>query len=260
MTFEGQVIAVTGAAGGLGLEASKHFARAGASVALIDLYAEPLAEARELIEGAPDKIITIAADTADSGAMGNAITGIVNRFGRLDGLIANAGVRMKSTLVSELDDEIWDRTLRVNLRGVFVTCRAAARAMIQAKSGAIVTVASISGQAPRLGQSAYCASKAGVIQLSRVLALELAEHHIRVNTLCPGTINTPMMKRVQLQDGPQAINDRIYGSLERFRPGIPLRRVAEPEDVVPMIAFLLSGAAKHITGQTIFVDGGESIV
>jgi short chain dehydrogenase len=88
-------------------------------VALIDLYAEPLAEARELIEGAPDKIITIAADTADSGAMGNAVIGIVNRFGRLDGLIANAAVRIKSTLVSELDDEIWDRLLRVNLRGVF---------------------------------------------------------------------------------------------------------------------------------------------
>lgn len=193
MTFEGQVIAVTGAASGLGLEASKYFALAGASVALIDLDAKLLEQARELIEAHREKIITIAADTAESGAMANAITTIINRYGRLDGLIANAGVRMKSTLVSDLDDELWDRLLRVNLRGVFVACRSAARAMIQAKSGAIVTVASISGQAPRLGQSAYCASKAGVIQFSRVLALELAEHHIRVNTLCPGTINTPMM-------------------------------------------------------------------
>src|SRR5262249_22670505 len=109
MTFDGQVIAVTGAAGGLGLEATKHFPRAGASVALIDLQAEPLAEAVQLVEGEPDKMFTIAADTADSGAMGNAITSIVDRFGRLDGLIANAGVRMKSTPVSELNDEIWDR-------------------------------------------------------------------------------------------------------------------------------------------------------
>jgi 2,3-dihydro-2,3-dihydroxybenzoate dehydrogenase len=132
--------------------------------------------------------------------------------------------------------------------------------MIAAKSGAIVAVASLSGFAPRIGQSAYCVSKAGVIQFARTLALELAEHRIRVNSVCPGTVNTALIKQAQAQDGPQILQDRIYGNAARFRPGIPLRQIAEPEDIAATILFLLSPAARHITGQTIFVDGGESIV
>ena len=101
--------------------------------------------------------------------------------------------------------------------------------MIEAKSGAVVAIASLSGHAPRIGQSAYCVSKAGVIQFARTLALELAEHRIRVNVICPGTVNTALLKLAQAQEGPQVVQDRIYGSLPGFRPGIPLRRIAERE-------------------------------
>ena len=132
--------------------------------------------------------------------------------------------------------------------------------MIAARSGAIVTVASLSGYAPRIGQSAYCVSKAGVIQFTRTLALELSEHCVRANAVCPGTVNTAILKQAQTQDGPQVLQERIYGSPARFRPGIPLRQIADPEDIAMTILFLLSSAARHITGQTIFVDGGESIV
>jgi 2,3-dihydro-2,3-dihydroxybenzoate dehydrogenase len=261
MSYEGQAIAVTGAANGIGLETARMLAARGASVALIDLDSVALASAAQLFsESNHQAVMTIAADTADTDAMENAIAEVLRRFGRLDALVANAGIRMHSTPIVELEDEIWDRVIRVNLRGVFVSCRAAARPMIEKKAGCIVVVASISGHAVRIGQSAYCASKAGAIQLGRVFALELAEHRIRVNTVCPGTVNTAMFKLAQAQDGPQVLQERIYGSASRFRPGIPLRQIAEPEDVASAIVFLLSSDARHITGQTVFVDGGESIV
>ena len=260
MSFETKVVAVTGSASGIGFETARQLASSGASVALLDIDARALAVAERTIPHAEGQLMSLAADTAETSQMESAVQAITARFGRLDGLVANAGIRMRSTRVTELDDDVWDRLMRVNLRGVFVACRAAARPMIAANSGAIVAVASLIGFAPRIGQSAYCVSKAGVIQLSRALALELAEHRIRVNAVCPGTVNTAILKQAQAQDGPQTLQDRIHGSTTRFRPGIPLRQIAEPEDIAATILFLLSPAARHITGQTIFVDGGESII
>jgi len=255
-----KVVAVTGAASGIGLETARQLAASGAKVALIDVDPAALPAAERAIPHTEGQLLCITADTAETPQMESAVQAITARFGRLDGLVANAGVRMRSTPVSELEDDVWDRQMRVNLRGVFVACRAGARPMVAAKSGAIVTVASLSGFAPRIGQSAYCVSKAGVIQFARTLALELSEHHIRVNAVCPGTVNTALLKQAHAQDGPQVLQDRIYGNAARFRPGIPLRQIAEPEDIAATILFLLSPAARHITGQTIFVDGGESIV
>jgi 2,3-dihydro-2,3-dihydroxybenzoate dehydrogenase len=254
------VVAVTGAASGIGLETTRQLVLSGSRVALIDLDPSALSVAEQTLPHAGGQLMTIRADTAETPQMESAVRAIIDRFGRLDGLVACAGIRMQSTLALDLEDDVWDRVLRVNLRGVFVACRAAARPMIAGKSGAIVAIASLSGHAPRIGQSAYCVSKAGVIQLGRTLALELAEHRIRVNMVCPGTVNTPLLKQAQAQDGPQVLQERIYGSAARFRPGIPLRQIAEPEDIAAAVLFLLSPAARDITGQTIFVDGGESIV
>ncbi len=260
MRQEARVVAVTGAASGIGLETARQLAASGAKVALIDVDSAALPAAERAIPHAEGQLLSLAADTAETSQMEGAVEAITARFGRLDGFVANAGVRMRSTPVMELDDAVWDRLMRVNLRGVFVACRAGARPMIAAKAGAIVAVASLSGFAARIGQSAYCVSKAGVIQFARTLSLELAEHRIRVNAVCPGTVNTAILKQAQVQDGPQVLHDRIYGNVARFRPGIPLRQIAEPEDIAGTILFLLSPAARHITGQTIFVDGGESIV
>ena len=227
MSFDGQAIAVTGAANGIGFETVKQLLAKDARVALIDIDRAATESAAQSLMQADGRVMALAADTADTSMMEKAIADAVVHFGRLDGLVANAGIRMHSTPVVDLEDDVWDRLVRVDLRGVFVACRAAARAMIKNKSGNIVTVASLSGHAARMGQSAYCASKAGAIQLSRVLALELAEYGIRVNSVCPGTVNTPMFKLAMAQDGPQVLTDRIHGSSSRLRPGIPLRRIAE---------------------------------
>lgn len=260
MEFSGKVIAVTGGASGIGLEAARQALERGASVAIFDLDAPELDRAKAGLAQYGDRVFAAVADAADLISMTRVTSQAVGKFGRLDGLVANAGIRMRSVPFTELDEDVWDQIIRVNLRGVFITCRAAAPHMIAAKAGAIVTVASISGQVARLDQSAYCAGKAGVIQLSRALALELAQYKIRVNAVCPGTVNTAMFQKALLQDGDKIMHDRVYGSAARFRSGIPLRRIAETDDLASSILFLLSDGACHITGQALFVDGGESII
>lgn len=260
MEIRGKVIAVTGGASGIGLETARQVLACGGSVAIFDLDAEKLDLAIKGLAQYGDRVFAADADAADLSSMTRVTDQAVEKFGRLDGLVANAGIRMRSVPFTQLDVDIWDEIIRVNLRGVFISCRAAAPHMIAAKAGAIVTVASISGQVARLDQSAYCASKAGVIQLSRALALELAQHKIRVNAVCPGTVNTAMFQKALQQDGEKILHDRVYGAAPRFRSGIPLRRIAETDDLAGSILFLLSDAARHITGQALFIDGGESII
>jgi len=258
MDVSGRVVAVTGAASGIGLVAARELSAAGAHVAVIDLNE---ANAVQAAKDMPGRAIGLGADVGDSGDVDRAFDVVLAEFGRLDGLVASAGVPMRKYVPAvEVTDEDWDWVLRVNLRGMFLTCRAAARSMRAAGAGSIVAISSISGSAPRMGQSAYGVSKAGVIQLCRVLALELAEAGVRVNAICPGIVNTPLMQRSRVELGDEVVDRKIHGDLATFRAGIPLRRFAEPEDVASAAMFLLSDAARHITGQSLYVDGGESLV
>lgn len=256
--FAGRAILITGGASGIGRETARQVLEAGGKVAIVDRDADTLRSAASFLGTFGTGVEYLQADVTSSEQIEAAFTQAIERVGPLYGVVAAAGIRQKWTAVAEMDEAMWDAVLAVNLKGVFLTCRSAARTLHP--GSAIVTVASISGHVARPGQAAYAVSKSGIVQLTRVLALELAERDIRVNAICPGTTLTPMIEAAKQHEGSSTIEDRIRGDLTKFRPGIPLRRVAEPDDQAAAILFFLSARARHITGQALLVDGGESIV
>lgn len=259
MSFEGQVIAITGGASGIGHATAERIVERGGSVVLIDVNASAAKEAAARLDPAGKKAVGVGADVTDTTAIGSALNVAIERHGRLDGLVTSAGIRQPSARIADMPLELWERILRVDLGGTFLTCQAASRIMGKAGAGAIVNVSSLSGHSPRVGQAAYCAAKAGVISVTKVLALELAASNVRVNCVCPGTTITPFNSEALKREGEQGVQTRIDGDTKQYRPGIPLRRLAEAGDVAASIVFLLSAEARHITGIELFIDGGESV-
>lgn len=264
MALEQQkTVVITGGGNGVGLQTARQLAATDPSIniVLLDRDEAPLKEAQAELAARPGKTLAFTVDVTRSAEVDSAIAETGRTLGAITGLLTAAGIRQHSAPIVEVTDEAWHNLIAVNLFGTFTVARAVARSMIASgNSGSIVTISSIGGTRARLGQSAYGASKAGVAQLTRTLALELAEHKICANSICPGLINTDMFKLAQAQDGPEVTRARIYGMPERFRPGIPARRIAEPDDVANLICFLLSPAALHISGQAIHIDGAESII
>jgi NAD(P)-dependent dehydrogenase (short-subunit alcohol dehydrogenase family) len=235
------VAIVTGAGSGMGRATAIRLARDGYAVVVAEIdEARAARVAAEIGEAA----VAFAVDVSEPAAVEGLISAALERFGRLDAMVANAGVPHGAPFL-ELDEPTWERVLAVNLKGVFLCCQSAAKAMVAAGTpGAIVTVASTYAEVTAEEASAYSASKAGVRMLTKSMAFELGPHGIRVNAVGPGWIRTGMNP---LEDPAQ---------LTRLEPTIPLRRVGLPEDVADVIAFLLSEDARYISGQTLFVDGG----
>lgn len=249
---------VTGAAAGLGEGISRRLAADGWAVALLDVSpavvttAEHLATELDLPGG---RLLPIVADVADAAAMDDAVAAVVDAFGRLRLAVANAGIGGPSSEVADLTDADWDRVLAVNLRGAFLTCRAAARVMREARAGSIVTVASLFGRDPIAGGAAYCASKAGVEALTRSLSLELAPYGVRVNAISPGNMATEMHweeLRARAADSGRSFELEF----EAARRDVPLGRHGTGADIGAAVAFLASDDASYITGHTLSVNGG----
>ena len=178
-----------------------------------------------------------------------------DRFGRLDVVFANAGIGGEKVEFVDMAIDEWDRVMAVNLRGMVLTCQAAVPALIAAGGGSIVLMGSSTGGWDTiLGSGPYMTSKEAVKALARNLALELARHHIRVNAVCPGIIQTQLSFR-QATDDPGAWE----AFFSRFADRIPLRRVGQPEDVAATVAFLASDDARHITGASLLIDGGQTL-
>jgi 2,3-dihydro-2,3-dihydroxybenzoate dehydrogenase len=260
LRLDGKSIAVTGGASGIGLAVVEAVLSLGARATIIDQVADIVQDVVGRLGDDGFDVDGQVADVTDSAAVEEALHEAASHTGQLNGLVASAGTRMKFRPMTELTDEEWQRVVNVNLNGLFFTYRAGARIMTQQGHGSIVTIASLSGHVPRYHQSVYGVSKAAALQLSRVLALELAADGVRVNTVSPGTTLTPIFESALKTEGDGIVKQRIGGDLARHRGGIPMRRFADPIDPAAAAVFLLSDAARHITGESILVDGGEALV
>ena len=245
--LEGRVALVTGASGGLGAHFAAVLARAGARIAVAARRVEGCAAVCAAIRASGGEAEPFALDVADAGSVGAALASVAQRFGRLDVLVNNAGIATTG-LALDLAEDDWDRVVDTNLKGAFLCAQAAARLMKDAGGGSIVNVASILGLRVAAQVAPYAASKAGLVQLTKSLALEWARHGVRVNALCPGYIETDINRAFFAGAAGQAMLKRV-----------PQRRLGRPEDLDGPLLLLCSDASLYMTGAEIAVDGGHLV-
>jgi len=244
---------VTGAAGGIGRAIVDLIVEEGGRVIATDCDAAGL----EALSAAHGKwVTTIPLDVSDSACIEEFFDRI-DREGQCIDLGVNVAGVLTTGLVTETSDDVWRRTFDINTNGVFYMSRALARRMIQRQRGSIVTVSSNAAAVPRHAMAAYAASKAAASAFTRCLGLELAPYGIRCNIVAPGSTLTPMQTGMWANEmGAEAV---IRGSLETYKSGIPLGKLATPEDVANAVVFLLSDQASHITMADLYVDGGATL-
>jgi 3-oxoacyl-[acyl-carrier protein] reductase len=243
MFLEGQVAVVTGGARGLGRAICLSLAREGATVVAADVLEDPLAGTVKEILSVGVQAMGKKVDVSDTEQVNALVSAVTDAYGRLDIMVNNAGIT-RDTLLLSMEDAQFDDVIRINLRGVFLGCRAAAKVMLRQRSGRIINMASVSGMMGNAGQCNYAASKAGVIGLTKSLAKELGKRNITCNAVAPGFIQTDMTNAL-----PEKVREQV-------KQVIPLQRFGQPEDVAAAVLFLASPQAAYLTGQVITVDGG----
>ena len=244
MSFKGKVAVVTGASSGMGAATARALASAGARVNLSDIDKKG---AEEKAQKTGSEIFV--GDVSNSEFCDLTIDSIVQKQGQVDILVNAAGIILRADAL-ETNDDNWKRIMAVNVDGVFFMCRSAIRHMVNKKSGSIVNFGSIWGDVASSGVTAYCVTKGAVHQLTRALALEHAEDGIRVNAVAPGEVNTPMIKAGR--DKPPT-GDELQ---ELANATIPIKRLAEPEEIAEVVLFLASEKSSYMTGSIVPVDAG----
>jgi NAD(P)-dependent dehydrogenase (short-subunit alcohol dehydrogenase family) len=239
-----QVVLITGAAAGIGWATAQRFAAGGYAVALLDLQLEAAQERAAQLGG---NCLAVPCDVSSEEAVKGAIGAVLERFGRLDAVVNNAGIGNPHVSTLEQSTESFEHILRVHLSGTFMISREAARVMLQAGRGAIVNLSSIAGVTGLPRRNAYGAAKAGIIAMTRSMACEWAGQGIRVNAVAPGFVATELVRKLE-NDG--SVN------IPRLESRIPLGRLARPEEIAETIFFLCSPAASYVTGSVLSVDGG----
>jgi NAD(P)-dependent dehydrogenase (short-subunit alcohol dehydrogenase family) len=247
-----KVVIITGAAAGIGGASARLFGHEGARLALVDLDGERLGKLTAELEQSGTMVLDIAGDVADPAVCRTVVDRTAGQFGRIDVLFNNAGIVLNGSLVECTDDE-WERTISVNLKSMFLLCREAIPWMQRQGSGCIINMSSIAGTNGIPNRGAYSVSKAGVIGLTKSLAADFVKEGIRVNCICPATVDTPSLrKRIADSADPQA-------AMRAFVARQPMGRFASAEEIASMALYLASDDSAFMTGQAVVMDGGMKL-
>lgn len=245
--FENKTALITGAAAGIGLEVARVLAERGARLMLCDIDDARGRQAAEEIMGMGAAVEFVRCDVVDAGAVQALIQRVVDKFGRIDCAVNNAGIEHGHAKLADSSEDEFDRTMAVNLKGVYLCMKYEIKQMLVHGGGAIVNVASAAGLGGAPGLAAYAASKHGVIGLTRSVAVEYARRGIRVNAVCPSYINTEMVRRM-VEENP--------GIADTLKNASPMKRMGEPQEVANAVAWLCSNEASFTNGQALALDGG----
>jgi NAD(P)-dependent dehydrogenase (short-subunit alcohol dehydrogenase family) len=247
MKLEGKVALITGAGSGMGRAAAVLFAREGAKVGVIDINQAPAQETAAIIEREGGAAFAMRADVSNSEDTRAMADETARRFGGLDIVYNNAGIEGEGGFLAQLSEDAFDRVIAINLRGVWLGMKYALPHLIKRGGGVVINTASVAGMVAIKGAAHYCAAKAGVIALTRVGAIEYGRYNIRVNCICPGVINTPMVER---------ISKEAHSAVENNNRMSVLGRVGSPEEIARTALFLASDDAGFATGAPFIIDGG----
>lgn len=251
MDFQGRVALVTGGASGIGRATCLALAGRGARVAVADINVQGAQQVAEEIGRQGGDARAVRMDVTDRAQVAAAVQEVLGRFGQVDVLVNAAGWDRIVPFLESTED-LWDRVIAINFRGVLNTCHVVLPHMVQRGSGVVVNIASDAGRVGSSGETVYSGAKGAVIAFSKALAREVARHNIRVNVVAPGITDTPLLQQI-IQAGNEKLIDAIVRST-------PLRRMARPEEVAEAVVFLASDRASFITGQTLSVSGGLTMV